>query len=169
MNAEAHSEAVLGPEYGSAEDAGFIAKYRAHCHCGAVCYEVRADPVDAKVCHCRNCQRLHGAPMQWAAIFHKRDVRLVSGIGDLRFYNSDLDRAERILPCKVSCARCRTLIADEGRRMWLAFPTLFDFGTPAEVPSAFRPTCHIFYAMRVMDVDDGLPKWSGHEGESVLL
>jgi len=39
--------------------------------------------------------------------------------------------------------------------MWLAFPTLFDFGTPPQVPEAFRPTCHIFYEMRVMDVDDG--------------
>ena len=65
--------------------------------------------------------------MQWAAIFHKRDIRLVAGVDDLRFYNSEIDRRDRVLPCKVSCARCGTLIADEGRRMWLAFPTLFDF------------------------------------------
>ena len=159
----------LGPGYGSTEDEGFIVKYRARCHCGAVRYEVRADPVDAKLCHCRGCQVLHGAPMQWAAIFHKCDVRLVSGIEELRFYNSELDRPERVLPCKVSCARCGTLIADEGRRMWLAFPTLFDFGTPPQVPDAFRPSCHIFYGMRVADIDDGLPKWSGHKGESTLL
>ena len=25
-------------------------------------------PVDAKICHCPACQKLHGAPMQWAAI-----------------------------------------------------------------------------------------------------
>ena len=74
--------------------------------------------------------------MQWAAIFHKCDVRFVSGIEELRFYNSELDRPERVLPCKVSCARCGTLIADEGRRMWLAFPTLFDFGSPPDVPAA---------------------------------
>jgi hypothetical protein len=53
--------------------------------------------------------------------------------------------------------------------MWLAFPSLFDFGTPPRVPEAFRPTFHIFYGMRVADVDDGLPKWSGHKGESTLL
>lgn len=166
---EGGNESGLGSDYGSTDEEGFIGKYRARCPCGAVRYEVRADPVEAKICHCRNCQRLHGAPMQWAAIFHKRDVRLVSNVGDLRFYNSELDRAERILPCKVSCARCGTLIADEGRRMWLAFPTLFDFGAPPQVPAVFRPTCHIFYGMRVMDVDDGLPKWSAHKGESALL
>jgi len=163
------SDLHLGPGYGSVEDEGFAMKYRARCHCGAVRYEVCADPVDAKICHCRACQVLHGAPMQWAAIFRKRDVRLVAGIEELRFYNSELDRRERVLPCKVSCARCGTLIADEGRRMWLAFPTLFDFGTPPQVPEAFRPSCHIFYGMRVTDMDDGLPKWSGHKNESTLL
>ena len=100
-------------------DSSFTAKYRASCHCDAVRYEVCADPVDAKICHCRACQKLHGAPMQWAAIFHKHDVRFVAGMGSLVFYNSELDKHERVLPCKVSCALCGTLIADEGRHMWL--------------------------------------------------
>ena len=159
----------FGPDYASAEDQNFIPKYRARCHCGAVQYDVGADPVDAKICHCLACQKLHGAPMQWAAIFHKHDIRLTNGMGDLRFYNSELDRHERVLPCKVSCSRCGTLIADEGRRMWLAFPTLFDFGAAQRVPDAFRPSCHIFYGMRVLDIDDGLPKWAGHKGASALL
>ena len=112
---------------------------------------------------------LHGAPMQWAAIFHKSDVRFVAGTEHLRFYNSALMRHERITPCKVACALCNTPIADEGRNMWLAFPTLFDFGAPPRVPESFRPTCHIFYGMRVMDVLDELPKWSGHKNQSTLL
>jgi hypothetical protein len=140
--------------------------YRARCHCGAVHYEVHADPVDAKICHCRTCQVLHGAPMQWAAIFHKKDVHFRLGTENLRFYNSELHRSERILPCKVRCALCGTLIADDGRNMWLAFPTQFDFGSPARVPESFKPTCHIFYDQRVIDVDDGLPKWSGHKDQS---
>ena len=159
----------FGPEYSSLEDESFISKYRASCHCGAVSYEVRADPVDAKICHCAACQKLHGAPMQWAAIFHKRHVRFTAGVERLQFYNGALDRRERLLPCKVACASCGTPVADEGRRMWLAFPSLFDFGVPPRVPDAFRPTCHIFYGMRVMDVADDLPKWSGHKGESTLL
>ncbi len=145
------------------------ALYRASCHCGAVQYEVTAEPVDAKICHCRDSQRLHGAPMQWAAIFHKADVRVIRGEEHLRFYNAQAGRHERILPCKVSCRLCDTLIADEGRRMWLAFPTLFDFGIPPDVPAAFRPSCHIFYGVRVMDIDDGLPKWAGHKDKSERL
>jgi len=159
----------LGREYASADDESFVVKYRARCHCGAVRYELRAEPVDAKLCHCDDCRILHGAPMQWAAIFHKRDVRFTAGVEHLRFYNSAYGRHERLLPCKVSCALCGAPIADEGRNMWLAFPTLFDFGTPPRVPKTFHPSCHIFYGMRVIDVLDDLPKWSGHKDSSTLL
>ncbi len=152
-------------KYSSATDNNFIAKYSASCYCCAVQYEVKADPVDAKVCHCLACQKLHGAPMQWAAIFHKNDVRIIQGMEHLHFYNTELNRHERILPCKVSCNLCGTLIADEGRNMWLAFPSLFDFEGRV-VPEKFKPTCHIFYGVRVMDMNDNLPKWSGHKDKS---
>lgn len=168
--ADKHREGMdFGPEYASLGDRAFVPRYRASCHCGAVRYEVRADPVDAKLCHCHDCQRLHGAPMQWAAIFYKRDVRFTSGIERLRYYNSRLRRAERILPCKVACDACGTPVGDEGRNMWLAFPTLFDFGRPQAVPPGFRPTCHIFYGLRVIDVADELPKWTGHKNASTHL
>ena len=160
---------ILGKEYASAEDPHYRAQYNAQCHCGRVTYQVCADPVDAKVCHCRDCQTLHGAPMQWAAIFHKKDIRFTAGIEHLRFFSTTHNRFERTLPCKVSCGMCGTPIADEGRNMWLAFPSLFDFGTPQKIPEAFRPSCHIFYDMRVMDIADGLPKWSGHKDRSTLL
>ena len=159
----------FGSAYASLTDPGFVVKYRASCYCNAVQYEVCADPVDAKICHCAACQKLHGAPMQWAAIFNKRDVRITKGFDSLRFYNSERNVHERVLPCKVSCAACGALIADEGRRMWLAFPSLFDFGISTEVPETFRPSCHIFYASRLMDINDDLPKWSGHKEVSVLL
>ena len=159
----------FGRDYASVEEPNFFPKFRARCHCGAVQYEVGADPVDAKICHCLVCQKLHGAPMQWAAIFHKRDVRFTEGIAHLRFFNSEYERYERILPCKVSCDRCGTLIADEGRRMWLAFPPLFDFGHASRVPASFKPTCHIFYSLRVIDINDDLPKWSGHKNHSERL
>jgi hypothetical protein len=161
--------AGLGAEYGSPADERFVAKYRARCQCGLVRYEVAADPVDAKLCHCRDCQVLHGAPMQWAAIFHKRDVRFVAGVEELRFYNSALKRRERVLPCKVSCGVCGTPIADEGRNMWLAFPSLFDFGSPPAVPAAFRPSAHIFYGSHVVEVEGRVPRWSGHKEQSRLL
>lgn len=146
-----------------AADASFSAKYRAQCFCGAVAFEVRADPVDSKICHCHQCRSLHGAPFQWAVIFHKSDVRFVRGIEDLRFYHAESRTWGNRLPCKLSCRSCGSPVADEGRRMFMAFGPLFDFGFPPRVPPAFDPTCHIFYRARVIDVDDGRPKYPGHK------
>jgi len=47
--------------------------------------------------------------------------------------------------------------------MFMAFGPLFDFGAPPLVPPAFKPTCHIFYSARVMDMDDELPKYRAHK------
>ena len=105
--------------------------------------------------------------MQWAAIFHKHDIQITKGTENLHYYNSALNQQVKILPCKLSCNLCGTLIADEGRNMWLAFPSLFDF--KSKVPETFKPTCHIFYGSRIMDMDDGLPKWAGHKNKSKLL
>jgi len=159
----------FGSQYGSISDSDFIVKYKASCFCSAVQYEACADPVDAKICHCLACQKLHGAPMQWAAIFHKKDVRITKGIEHLHFHNSELNLHQRIQPCKVSCTLCGSLIADEGRNMWLAFPSLFNFGKDGKVPAAFKPSCHLFYQFRVFDIYDDLPKWSGHKNHSELL
>ncbi len=65
--------------YAPRPDIPFAVKYRATCHYAAVRYEVSADPVDAKMCHCATCQALHGSSMQWAAIFHKHHVRISQG------------------------------------------------------------------------------------------
>lgn len=44
--------------------------------------------------------------------------------------------------------------------MVMAYPSSFNF-KDGHVPKSFAPSAHIFYANRVMDVDDGVPKWSG--------
>lgn len=80
----------FGTEYAALGDETFVPRYRATCYCGAVQYEVSADPVDATLCHCGACRKLHGAPMQWAAIFHKHQVRFSTGLSHLRFFNAEL-------------------------------------------------------------------------------
>jgi hypothetical protein len=68
-----------------------------------------------------------GAPFQWAAIFHKEDINFTRGHHDLGWYDSGEKTCRHKLPCKVSCAYCRSPIMDEGRNMILLFPTLISF------------------------------------------
>ncbi|KAH6665651.1 Mss4-like protein [Halenospora varia] len=150
-------------------NSNFKALYEGSCHCGRVQYQLsREKPLDAKYCHCSTCQVLHGAPFQWAAIFHKEDINFISGHHDLGWYESSEKTTRHKLPCKVSCAYCRAPIMDEGRRMILLFPSLIKFKTEEEKKN-FDPTCHMFYSKRLLDIPDGLPKWSGMQNDSELI
>ncbi|KAL8822107.1 MAG: hypothetical protein Q9191_007150 [Dirinaria sp. TL-2023a] len=149
-------------------DPNFHVRYRGSCHCGKIKYQLsREKPLDAKYCHCTTCQKIHGAPFQWAAIFHKTDINFTHGHHDLGWYESSEKTCVHKLPCKVSCAYCRTPIMDEGRNMILLFPTLIDFETPADRRN-FDVSCHMFYPRRVLDINDGKPKWTGLNDVSEL-
>ncbi|OAA59776.1 Mss4-like protein [Niveomyces insectorum RCEF 264] len=139
------------------------AVWQGACYCQAVVYDVTRDrPLSSKYCHCNACKTLHGAPFQWAAIFHKDDLRIVQGVDALMFYSAGNKLARHQLPCKVYCKHCYAPIMDEGRRMLMVFPTLIQGITTPKAREAFQPQCHIFYGERVVDFDhDGLTKWPG--------
>ncbi|CCX31054.1 Similar to hypothetical protein BC1G_02449 [Botryotinia fuckeliana B05.10]; acc. no. XP_001558815 [Pyronema omphalodes CBS 100304] len=146
------------------------ALYTGTCFCEKVKYEIFRDkPLDAKFCHCPTCQKLHGAPFQWAAIFHKTDVHFTQGEDQLIYFHPGEKSQEYILPCKISCKFCRTPIMDEGRNMLLLYPTLIDFGKDNKKKRDFYPSCHIFYSRRCVDVVDGLPKFAKHKDESETI
>jgi hypothetical protein len=58
---------------------------------------------------------------------------------------------------------------------WSVWPVLFSrnietkrllIQDDADVWAWIKPTGHIFYGTRVLDIDDGLGKWEGYEGQS---
>ena len=57
---------------------------------------------------------------------------------------------------------------DEGRNMILLFPSLVHLKTDDD-KKKWRPRCHMFYGQRVIDVPDGLPKWTGLNQGSDLI
>lgn len=134
------------------------AKYVGACNCGRIRYHLTRDkPVASKFCHCTDCQSLHGtrfphlfgelllmtlvlgAPLQWAAIFHKEDLHFEDGATGLAFYHSGKKHTRHELPTKVSCAFCHAPIMDEGRNMVLMFPALIKFPSE-EDKEGFYPT-----------------------------
>jgi hypothetical protein len=52
--------------------------------------------------------------------------------------------------------------------MLLLFPSLINFDNNDQIKKwrTSGDACHIFYSQRVMDIHDGLDKWSKHKGES---
>ncbi|KZZ87987.1 Mss4-like protein [Ascosphaera apis ARSEF 7405] len=143
------------------------AEWSGGCHCGSVKYEIyKKKPLDAKFCHCTTCQKMHGAPFQWAAIFDKNDIRFLNGAANLRFYNTKERVQDHMLPCKVFCSTCLSPLMDEGRRMCMLLPSTIDFAGKEQDRPLFAPTCHIEYENRSVGLRDGRPQYPGLNGQS---
>ncbi|KAK9835809.1 hypothetical protein WJX74_008427 [Apatococcus lobatus] len=166
----AEEETKTRPPYVEAPDAkqSFQPKYKGACYCGQVEIAANSDPVDVRVCHCRGCQRTHGASYQWSAFFHKHQVLFTKGHDHLEFYNTETRAPQHKLPVKILCKSCHAPLCDEGRRMMLIFPPVFDW-KDGKMPDSFKPRCHIFYGTRTFDIEDGAPKFEGMKEKSDKL
>lgn len=118
------------------------------CLCGAVRFKCEGEPVNVRVCHCRNCQRAMGSPSFARALFEQSAITIEGETA--RYPSSDLlDR--------VFCRTCGTgLFAwrKAGTRAGVAL-TAFDDR------NAFVPTAHTWVSekMNWIRLDDGLPQY----------
>jgi len=102
------------------------------CVCGAVRYEVAAEPYGAAVCHCRTCQRVHGAPMVAFFSARKADVRLTGELGEIRTSDHGIRRF---------CRACGTHIVFDDSR----YPDEIDIATTTlDDPAPVAPRFHIW-------------------------
>ena len=144
------------------------------CFCGAVRVEVRGEPVAVSICHCVNCRKLSGAPFSAQALFDGAKVSVhrasPSGLADAS--EMDDDRGPDVTGFQSSarverfrCAACSSPV----------YATLAK-GKTCVVPLAIldahptlrrlKPTHHMYYARRVLDAADDLPKFVASSGRN---
>ena len=61
---------------------------RGSCLCGVVSYVLTAEPARVSNCHCRMCQKQHGAPFGTYLSVRQGEVEYLSGEEALTAYNS---------------------------------------------------------------------------------
>ena len=81
-------------------------RYTGGCQCGAVRYEISAEPVSTYVCHCTVCQSQSGSAFGMAIRVQSKHFRLLSGT--LKSYMRK-GESGRILECAF-CPECGTRI-----------------------------------------------------------
>lgn len=98
----------------------FQRDYHGQCFCGAIQFELHGEPKQNVFCHCRSCQRLHGAPSTLTSIYDKECVQFTKGAADdMVFYSPQEKKTEYKVPLKISCKQCHSPVGNEGNSMML--------------------------------------------------
>jgi len=118
------------------------------CLCGAVRFKAEGEPINVRICHCRNCQKAMGSPFFARALF-PQSALTVEGETGSHSSSETLDR--------VFCKRCGTRLLSRrrnGSASGIALATFDD-------RDAFAPTEHIWVSEKIdwVKLDDGLPRY----------
>ena len=117
------------------------------CMCGAVRFRTNGEPLNVRVCHCRNCQMALSSPFFARALFEQQAVA-VDGPTAVHLSSPALER--------VFCKQCGTRLfarRTNGTYIGVSVAAMND-------RNAFVPTEHIWVSEKVdwLNLNDGLPQ-----------
>jgi hypothetical protein len=121
------------------------------CHCGAIRYELHAQPTDAGYCHCTMCRKSAGAPVLAFARVPLADFVLTNGSPATRRSSSFGER--------WFCRDCGSQIAMRVDHQ----PDDIDFTVATlDEPDAVHPIFHIWHASHIpwFETGDNLPRYA---------
>ena len=129
--------------------------YSGACFCGAVQFEVTGEPMLQGFCHCNDCRGWSGGPVTSYALWQSGDVRFTAG-GDKAVSYSKSGQAER-----SHCSEC-------GGALMTAIPAagMTDVYPHLLKGFSFQPQAHVHYGVRVVEMNDGLPKFKDMPAEA---
>lgn len=132
--------------------------YKGQCLCGSVSWELLAEPYAIYNCHCRMCQKVHGAAFGTYCFVKNDEIRWTGSTDTVTNY-----RSSDVL-VRSHCGRCGSVVPypDHGGEFWVAPGGCHD--------TMRKPDYNIF----VVDnspwhtISGNLPEEDGYPGESGL-
>lgn len=122
--------------------------YEGSCFCGKVKLQVIGPSLAEGFCHCDNCRHWSATPVTAYALFPEDNVTITAGEEHLGFY--DREGKARRVHCSVCGGSLMTEMPAVGLR---------DVYPPVLTGFSFAPQAHVYYAERMIDMADGLPKF----------
>ncbi len=128
------------------------------CCCGAVRFEISADPVLVELCHCKACRRASGAPVMAMAGIPVTGFRFVKGEPG-RFASSPGVTRSFCIQCGTSLTLYSEAFPGE---IYVSVCTLDD-------PDALAPEIHIWTSDRLgwFETADKLPRYRRFRADEV--
>ncbi|KAK0233790.1 Mss4-like protein [Armillaria fumosa] len=140
------------------------------CYCGKLRYAVKGLPLLSAYCHCTLCQRFN------AAAFIST-IHFSSGAFSWTRFEEDkvhtFEVTDKPWKRRYRCANCGGAVASYNAKKdeWSVWGAQLDRDDKGKTMNweQLKPTAHIFYETRMVDITDDLGKWTGYEGLSTRL
>ena len=125
-----------------------MATRKSSCFCGAVEVELTGDPNVQVYCHCASCRGFLSAPIHAATLWPTPNVKVTKGADKLGLIKKTENSHRQF------CKNC-------GAAVLVGHPAIGMTDIPAGTIAgfAFKPTVHVHYGEKVLQVKDGLPKF----------
>ena len=122
------------------------------CACGAVRYQLKAEPIFVQCCHCHDCQRQVGSAFVVNALIETSNVVVESGTVNPIALPTDSGLPHRIFRCAV----CQTALWSEYKGL---APLRFVRVCTLDDPSALEPKAHIYTRSKLpwVRLPEGVP------------
>ncbi|MDA3919275.1 MAG: GFA family protein [Salinisphaera sp.] len=127
--------------------------YELSCDCGHVSMTANGSPKLSLYCHCGSCRELYSADMLSGTGWANDHVELPEQ-SELVVYKINDKQMTR-----YGCPKCGMIMYGVHKPGIPIIPhAVFRKANGGKLPAALAPTLHLFYADRVIDVDDNLEK-----------
>ncbi|TCV96389.1 hypothetical protein EC912_102740 [Luteibacter rhizovicinus] len=123
------------------------------CLCGTVNIELNGLPVARAYCHCESCRDFYGTSMLSATAWDAAQV-----IVDSRSVATYPHPAKQL--SRTYCKECGETVFGTNRLAMRVLPnSIVARAAGGDLPNDIRPTMHLFYRHRIVDIVDELPKY----------
>ncbi len=130
-------------------------QYQIHCQCGSVAGVLTGSPRVKGHCHCEDCRDLLDMPFHSVTAWDQEQLEITRGRDDLREYQHPNLEMKR-----VYCSRCGETLYNTNAMDWrVVSQHLIRKCNDNVLPGELQAESHFFYARRIVDIDDSLPKY----------
>ena len=131
------------------------------CDCESIELSISGTPMVRAICHCLSCQALYNAAFHAGAAWPENTLTITQGQAAIKEYKLP-DKELR----RYWCGKCGAIVFNTNRFDYVIIPQArLRKANGGILPPEFAPQVHLFYASRIVSIDDDLPKFlAGTDG-----
>lgn len=131
-------------------------KTTSKCSCGSCELEIDGNIIDVCICHCNICRAYTRQPFNAVVVLTAGAISVTAGQECIASYATSPEVS------RCHCTKCGSSLYEKPPGLPMEFTSLgavLGNGT-TDIPDDLAPRKHMFYADRVIDVNDHLPKYA---------